>query len=439
MTFLKKKFKTLIVYKSYLIYSLPFFLGLGAFIPNVIYTILTLSFILLLINKSIKISDFNNIFFKLFIIFWLISVLSSFFSEDISMSMLSSVSYLRFIIFAMLTYWLIKNQYLDFNLFFKIVLYSLTAILFFAYVELITGYNVILDDLKDIFQDGFKNPRTRITGLFGDEQVLGGYLLRILLFALIIFFYNENKISKRIKTYFLFLIFSSLLFIVFSGERSSIVMLIISLFLAALMINGYKNIKLLFIFSFILSFIAIILIKPNIYNRLITQTFYLQVYSLEKNKIYFFSKTHEAHYQTALNIFLDKPILGAGNKSFRLLCSQDKYSYNIIKFDEGERKGQSQGCATHPHNFYLQVLSENGLINLFLLLFFYFFIIKNICFYLYKKILFKEKIFTNTDISIYIFFSVLLWPVIPTGSFFSSWIASTLFLPMGFLIYNKIK
>ena len=126
---------------------------------------------------------------------------------------------------------------------------------------------------------------------------------------LIIFFYNENKISKRIKTYFLFLIFSSLLFIVFSGERSSIVMLIISLFLAALMINGYKNIKLLFIFSFILSFIAIILIKPNIYNRLITQTFYLQVYSLEKNKIYFFSKTHEAHYQTALNIFLDKQYL----------------------------------------------------------------------------------------------------------------------------------
>ena len=52
---------------------------------------------------------------------------------------------------------------------------------------------------------------------------------------------------------------------------------------------------------------------------------------------------------------------------------------------------------------------------------------------------FKEKIFTNTDISIYIFFSVLLWPIIPTGSFFSSWIASTLFLPMGFLIYNKIK
>ena len=242
MTFLKKKFKTLIVYKSYLIYSLPFFLGLGAFIPNVIYTILALSFILLLINKSIKISYFNNIFFKLLMIFWLVSVLSSFFSENISMSMLSSVSYLRFIIFAMLTYWLIKEQYLDFNLFFKIVLYSLTAIIFFAYVELITGYNVILDDLKDIFQDGFKNPRTRITGLFADEQVLGGYLLRILLFALIIFFYNEIKISKRTKTYFLFLIISSLLFIVFSGERSSIVMLIISLFLATLMINGYKNI-----------------------------------------------------------------------------------------------------------------------------------------------------------------------------------------------------
>lgn len=422
-----------------MVYSLPFFLGLGAFIPNIIYTIITVFFILLLINKSIKISIFNNIFFRLFIIFWLISVLSSFFSEDLSMSLLSSVSYLRFIIFAMFTYWLVKEKYLDFNFFFKIVLYSLTAILFFAYFELITGYNVILDDLRDIFQDGFKEPRTRISSLFGDEQVLGGYLLRILLFALIIFFYNETKISKRIKIYFLFIIFSSLLFIVFSGERSSILLLIISLFLITLMISGYKNIKLLFIFSFILSFIAIIFIKPNIYNRLITQTFYLQLYSLEKNKIYFFSDTHEAHYKTALNIFLDKPILGAGNKSFRLLCGKDKYSYNIIKFEGGQRKGQSQGCATHPHNFYLQVLSENGLINIFLLLFFYFFITKNICLYLYKKIFLKEKIFTNAEISIYIFFSVLLWPIVPTGSFFSSWIASTLFLPMGFLIYNKVK
>ena len=39
------------------------------------------------------------------------------------------------------------------------------------------------------------------------------------------------------------------------------------------------------------------------------------------------------------------------------------------------------------------------------------------------------------QVSIYLFYLITLWPVV-LSSLFSSWIASTIFLPMGFLIYN---
>ena len=174
------------------------------------------------------------------------------------------------------------------------------------------------------------------------------------------------------------------------------------------------------------------------YNRIIQQTFKLQLYSVQNNSFHLFSSTHEAHFKTAINIFLKNPLLGSGNKSFRFLCDQNKYDYNIQKIEEGDRKGQSVGCANHPHNYYLQVLAENGLLNFFLLILFYIFLIKKLYFHFIKKYFKKRENLSNSDVSIYIFFIILMWPIIPTGSLFSSWIASTIFLPMGLLI-NSYK
>ncbi len=425
-------------FSSYLYYILPFFIGLGAFVPNAIYTILFFIFVFVILIKHLDLSYFNNNLFKLLLLFWAISVISSFFSENKTVSLISSVSFLRFVAFSLFTYWLISKKLINYKIFYYILLISLTIVLFFSYFEFLTGYNVILDNLTEIIEKGFKDPNTRISGLFGDEQVLGGYLLRISLFSIIIYFLSENKVSKNFKAYFIFIIFSCILFIILSGERSSILMLVFSIFLFLILINGYKKIKILFLFSFFIIFLSIITFKPDMYNRIIQQTFKLQLYSVQNNSFHLFSSTHEAHFKTAINIFLKNPLLGSGNKSFRFLCDQNKYDYNIQKIEEGDRKGQSVGCANHPHNYYLQVLAENGLLNFFLLILFYIFLIKKLYFHFIKKYFKKRENLSNSDVSIYIFFIILMWPIIPTGSFFSSWIASTIFLPMGLLI-NSYK
>ena len=87
--------------------------------------------------------------------------------------------------------------------------------------------------------------------------------------------------------------------------------------------------------------------------------------SQDKNvnkKKYLFSEEHHDQYLTAINMFKDKPILGVGIKMFRERCDDVEYSYG------------NYGCTTHPHNSYLQLLSETGFLgSLFYFIFLYYF------------------------------------------------------------------
>ena len=93
------------------------------------------------------------------------------------------------------------------------------------------------------------------------------------------------------------------------------------------------------------------------------------------------------------------------------------------------------GCTTHPHNFYLQLLSETGLIG-FLFLFSLFcylsyFLCKHFIFLIFKK----KIIFTNSQICLLVGFVMTLLPIIPNGNFFNNWLSMIMFLPAGFYIY----
>ena len=67
-----------------------------------------------------------------------------------------------------------------------------------------------------------------------------------------------------------------------------------------------------------------------------------------------FSDVHQSKYVTALKIYKDNKIFGSGTKTFRHLCERPEYHTPPL------------GCSTHPHNTYIQLLSETGLIGFFL-------------------------------------------------------------------------
>ena len=75
---------------------------------------------------------------------------------------------------------------------------------------------------------------------------------------------------------------------------------------------------------------------------------------------YFKDNHHKAHYLTSYEIFKDNKIFGSGIKTFRYLCGDKKYE-NI------KTKYANHRCATHPHNIYLEILSETGIFGMFML------------------------------------------------------------------------
>ena len=111
-----------------------------------------------------------------------------------------------------------------------------------------------------------------------------------------------------------------------------------------------------------MTFFLINTVKPNSFER-----FYSNTISQLKEKSSVFSYRHTLHYITSYEMFLDKKFLGHGLKSFRNLCSDEKYESMIkLKQDndlaklikEDANKDYTyinefkNGCNTHPHNIF---------------------------------------------------------------------------------------
>ena len=122
-----------------------------------------------------------------------------------------------------------------------------------------------------------------------------------------------------------------------------------------------------------------------------------------------------SHFNGAIEIFKKNPIFGSGFKSYRFKCRKiiNPREKNII-------------CTNHPHNIYFEIISDTGLIGIFLLILF----VSNILYDFYKS-----KLFLNHSSNI-IFCLLLsfLFPLKPTGSFFSTNYAFMFWIIMSFLI-----
>jgi O-antigen ligase len=131
--------------------------------------------------------------------------------------------------------------------------------------------------------------------------------------------------------------------------------------------------KIIFSLAVIVSIIFVVYSNPKVQDRVIKHTALQLVnknISSEENKIHkfnIFSKGHEAHYLAAYKMFKDNIFFGQGPNMFRLLCSRNEFYV------------EPQSCSTHPHNYYIQLLAETGLVG-FSFLVFFFFILPLICY-----------------------------------------------------------
>ena len=146
--------------------------------------------------------------------------------------------------------------------------------------------------------------------------------------------------------------------IVLSGERVALFFMNMSAIFILLMINDYKRYRFwTYIGSLVLIF-SLLFLFPQTKNRIVQQTIndFTQNPSLEKNdgKIYIFTKAHNDMYITGIKMFSDNIFLGVGPRQYRNNCEEYRIS--------------NLACQGHPHNTYIELLSEAEFLLLYLYL-----------------------------------------------------------------------
>ena len=140
------------------------------------------------------------------------------------------------------------------------------------------------------------------------------------------------------------------------------------------------------------------------------------------NEAVIFTPQHDSLIRTAYNMFKDQPIFGHGPKMFRIICADEKYATGITP------------CMTHPHNFYIQLLAETGIVG-FLFLFSALIYVILTALRQLKSIIFKQKR-PLSDYQVCLLAGILItvWPLTTNGNFFNNWLMVAYSLPVGFYL-----
>lgn len=419
----------------------PYFYIFGPVSINIYLSILLILCLTCILKNNYRISLLN--YEKVFLIFLLYLFLTNFF-------ILNYLAILKLINLSIFLFILISFRYIKskINYFKKIHYYLIFFFLFLsidAFVQYFTGKNIIaISAASD----------NRISGIFGDESILGSFLSKFLLILIAILFSYKNNKFYNIKNLILLFFFITVIFI--SGERVAFIKSIILVFIFLLFIKKYKLfmniiIVLVFLFNLIflqnsffnnykqryLTFFADLGISEKISNKFSTQKSIDTEHKtyIETNKNYsdaklakeldissdkvnllrknqninynnFLSTYHGGLFAKAYDLFKQKAFFGYGIKKYRIVCKINDDSQNLI-FKNNLYKYY---CSTHPHNIYLELLVETGLVGTIL------FILFIILFFINQKINQNDYFLSALQLTVL----GLVFPFVTTGSFFSA-------------------
>ena len=393
------------------------FLIWGPFFPDLIVSISALFFLYYSLKNN-NFYYFSKKPFIIFLVFCVISSLISLESKDISLSIKSSLFYFRIGVFSCFVWYLINKDRSILIFFYYALLLCFSALVIDGYIQYFTGTNLA----------GFKISGARVSSFFGDEHIMGSYLSRLfpLLFALFLI-----KKKQKYEIYFigaLFILVDVLIFM--SGERVAFFFLNLSTVFIIILIKEYQKFRLV---TFIIAIICVVIL--SLYSTNHSQRMFkgpaedMGVVKSSKEAV-IFSKAHDSLIRTAYNMFKDQPIFGHGPKMFRIICANEKYATGATP------------CMTHPHNFYIQLLAETGIIGFLFLSSALAYVIYTALRQFLSIIFRKKRPLSDYQVCLLAGILITVWPLTSNGNFFNNWLMIAYSLPVGFYlqsIYSKKK
>ena len=400
-----------------LLVSIIPFLIWGPFFPDLIVSFSALFFLYNRFDDN-NFYYFNNKPFVIFLLFLIIIIVSSLEAEDILLSIQSSFFYFRIGVFSCFIWYLIEKDKNILKYFYYTLVICFSALVIDGYLQFFTGSNIA----------GLPKLENRISSFFGDELIMGSYLSR--LFPLLFALFLVKKKGKYEMYYIgvLFILVDILIYI--SGERTSFFFLNLSTLFIIILIKKYQKFRLITFLVALIIIVGLTFSSNELSNRMIKGPIESLGFAKDSQSKNFFTPSHDSLIRTAFNIFKDKPILGHGPKMFRVICKNEKYQTGI------------SSCDNHPHNFYVQLLAETGIIGFSFLLISFWYVLY-CAFRQLKSIVLRQKRYLS-DYQVCLLAGILItvWPFSPNGNFFHNWLIITYSMPVGFYlqsIYTKKK
>jgi O-antigen ligase len=415
--------------KSLLIFFFPF-----AFLKQ---AMLSFFYIIFVFYFVIKFKDIIRFIDKKFLFFCLLFFLSSVIgtvikNNDINIIFLSILN-IKFLILSIVLAYLLQEQKL-----LKIFFFSIATCIAFVMLDSVIQYFYGADLL------GYKSKVDwRLTGPFKDELIPGSYVQKFFFIFICLFLFFNNSKYKLFFCYLLIVFF--IYFLYLTGERA-----VFFLGLLGVLFFSIFYLKKYYIFMLIPLITIAFFILVNFNNKFIFKfeetlnQLQIKDYNYKNNffkigddKRFFIDGTYGAKFQLSIKMFRQDIFFGKGIRGYRK-CFDDPKIYSDL-----DSKNKTSACNTHPHNTYLQLLVEHGLIGLFLFLIIIFTtLFKIIKFFSIEIFFFKNHFNTHKlenflIVGCFIQLLLFIFPFIPTGGLLSNWNGTFLWIYLGLI--NSLK
>ena len=363
----------------------------------------------------------------------------------------------RFLILIFVIDTLFFNKILNLKKLFLSSLLCTSFVCFDIMLQYATGFDLL----------GYKREGSWNMGPFGDEWIAGSYLKNFSFFSFFYIFETFKNKNFNIPL-LIFIIVLHLAATLLSGNKMSLLLILFGCFLIVLLIKNLRFAMSLSLLIFLSIFFLLIKYDSyegtnhykTSYKGFFSDINIMKLIESDKNIstkqdtkktelnennanpeipseiILFRHSQYNRIFRTAYIMWKEQPLFGFGLKSFRIKC------WLMLVKDNAERdkskRSQNIACANHPHNYYLELLAEAGIIGTSLMVIFFLILLKDSFNYI-KKYNKQEDSEMNLLMPVIILFILEIWPVKSTGSFFTTWGATFFWLNISILIATKPK
>ena len=354
------------------------------------------------------------------------------FKEDYLENIFKVFFFLRFLILFLIITKLIEKNHFNLKIFFISCAFFSSVIAIDILIQISFGRNLLGNTYE-----------YRPTSFFNDEDVAGGFLQKFsLFFVFFASFLNTSKNKKNYHMIFAFIVF--FIIIVLVNNRMPIIFFIGSFFIFIFLNKNFKTMMFAFFFE-LLTFITL-----NIFSEKLSKTyssFYANIRQIVVSAPSLFYKSKAegevwynftpetlkaaglsfdkeiipfAHgytilFNSGIQLWKEKKIFGQGLKSFKFNCT----------------RGKNTTCSTHPHNYFIEIALDTGLVGLILI--YSIFFLSMIDFTRFYK---NNSDFNSKLISLPFFLIIFFefFPIRGSGSFFTTSNSTVIFLMLPVLI-----